>query len=64
MNSYIANLRFICIQFAKAIMLNEPLPTRIKDLYRLQNNMAVELLNASGMEEKHVREIMLIHITT
>ena len=30
-------------------MLNEPLPTRIKDLYRLRNEMAVELLNTSGI---------------
>ena len=31
-------------------MLNEPLPTRIKYLYRSRNEMAVELLNASGIE--------------
>ena len=40
------------MQFAKAIMLNEPLPTSVKDLYKLQNEMAVELLNASGSMNK------------
>ena len=41
------------VQFAKAIMLNEPLPTSVKDLYRLQNEMAVELLNSSGSMQIH-----------
>ena len=40
------------MQFAKAIMLNEPLPTSVKDLYKLRNEMAVELLNASGSMNK------------
>ena len=40
------------MQFAKAIMLNEPLPKSVKDLYKLQNEMAVELLNASGSMNK------------
>ena len=40
------------MQFVKAIMLNEPLPTNVKDLYKLQNEMAVELLNASGSMNK------------
>ena len=41
-------LCYYALQFAKAIMLNEPLLS-VKDIYRLQNEMAVELLNASGM---------------
>ena len=40
------------MQSAKAIMLNEPLPTSVKDLYKLQNEMAFELLSASGSMNK------------
>ena len=40
------------MQFAKTIMLNEPLPTSVKDLYKLRDEMAVELLNASGSMNK------------
>ena len=35
-------------QFAECIILDQPLPTNIIDLYKLQNEMAVQLLNASG----------------
>ena len=37
------------MQFA---MLNKPLPTSVKDLYKLQNEMAVDLLYASGSMNK------------
>ena len=40
------------MQSAKAIMLNGPLPTSVKDLYKLRNEMAVELLSASGSMNK------------
>ena len=43
-------------------MLNEPLPTSVKDLYRLRSEMAVELLNASGTM-LYVHAAMHIHIT-
>ena len=45
-------------------MLNKPLPTSVKDLYRLRSEMAVELLNASGtMHKLYVHAAMHIHIT-
>ena len=36
-------------QFAEYTILDQPLPTNMIDLYKLRNEMAVQLLNASGM---------------
>ena len=43
------------MQFA---MLNKPLPTSVKDLYKLQNEMAVYLLYASGSTNK----LAILHV--
>lgn len=68
-NSYSLCMMLFCYvyaQFAKAIiMLNEPLPTSVKNLYRLQNEMVVELLKISGSMHKlriYVQVAMHIHI--
>lgn len=41
----------ICInmQFAECIIKHQPLPVTMHDIYKLRNNMAIELLNASGL---------------
>ena len=36
-------------QFAECIILDKPLLTNMIDLYKLRNEMAVQLLNASGI---------------
>ena len=37
------------MQFAECIIKHEPLPVMMHDSYKLRNNMAIELLSASGL---------------
>ena len=37
------------MQFAECIIKHEPLPVMMHDIYKLRNNMAIELLSASGL---------------
>ena len=37
------------MQFAECIIKHQPLPVTMHDIYKLRNNMTIELLNASGL---------------
>ena len=50
-------------KFAEYLILDQPLPTNLINLYKIRNEMAVHLLNASGMME-HCTHICRLAICT